>query len=123
MEDVNKILYIGASTFLFCIGIYLLFSIANIYVYSLKLEQGQLQENEIYQQNYSDGNTVTYTELVATLFTTLVYDIQINDILINKASHEMDRIEEYQILDTTYQKNYFYDSNGNITKIIYKSVS
>jgi len=123
LEDVNKILYIGASTFLFCIGIYLLFSIANIYVYSLKLEQGQLQENEIYQQNYSDGNTVTYTELVATLFTTLVYDIQINDILINKASHEMDRIEEYQILDTTYQKNYFYDSNGNITKIIYKSVS
>lgn len=123
MEDVNKILYIGASTFLFCIGIYLLFSIANIYVHTLKLEQGQLQENEIYQQNYSDGNTVTYTELVATLFTTLVYDIQINDILINKASHEMDRIEEYQILDTTYQKNYFYDSNGNITKIIYKSVS
>lgn len=84
----------------------------------------KLKDNELYQQYYAeDVETLSYATLISTLFQTLEYDVMIDGTIIIKADHSVDRIAEYGIRNVYYKKSYRYDEDGDITMIIYTSVS
>ncbi|HWT26415.1 MAG TPA: hypothetical protein VN131_00615, partial [Mobilitalea sp.] len=89
MEIVNKIIGIAFSTILFCIAVFLLISYSDTYHKTLTSVRANYKEDVLYQQ-YSTGDesVVSYEKLIATLFNTLDYDIEINGIRISKANHE-----------------------------------
>jgi hypothetical protein len=82
----------------------------------------QMKDEQLYQQYYTeDIEEVSYTELVATLLTTLEYDIVIDAVMIKRIEYSIDNLEGYNLRKGNYQKQYQYDENGNIQLITYTS--
>jgi len=105
---------------LFMVGIiYISFSAKTHHKVITHLRE-EVKENEVlYQQYVSDEKLVSKSELVASLFQTLEYDVEINGTTIRKQDHNVENIFTYGIKNTEYQKTYAYDSKGNIIKIIF----
>lgn len=80
----------------------------------------KLKSNELYQQyNDLDQCSVTYAEVIATLFQPLDYDIRIDNILYRRNYDYSYEIDENSIPKKNYYKSYQYDSEGNINMILY----
>ncbi|MDF2544374.1 MAG: hypothetical protein K0S47_4092 [Herbinix sp.] len=121
MENITKLLVMIASMLMFCFGLLFFLSMYQQYIRSLHTEREQLKDSVIYQQFYSEEDIVTYSELIATLYMELDYDIQINDIMYKRNSFELNQMNESNIPNATYSKSYLYDSNGTILRVIYTS--
>ncbi len=67
--------------------------------------------HETYSKVYSKGY------IISLLFEPLDYDVQVDNYLINKNTHDKSRISHYELSKEYYRKEYIYDSKGNISKI------
>lgn len=112
------------SGILFLMGIFLLFNFAKVYHKSLNLLREDIKDQEevIYQQNLMEEAIITYSELIAMLFQPIEYDIEIDGLLIENKIHNAELISTYNIAHTNYKKDYQYDANGKIIKIVYKRI-
>lgn len=120
MTHGKELFYQAVSVILFLLATTILLRQASIYMDLVKsVKEAYKDTDALYQSEYSASEIVTYDELIASLFGTLEYDLEINGFLISKYEHTVDQIGDYNIADTNYSKSYFYDSNGNITRIIY----
>ena len=119
MEDSSKIIYIAFSTIFFCICALFLIRSYRTYTTSLATARQSLKEDVAYQQKNIDDGAISYSELVATLFVPLDYDICINGLNIGKGEHDTSQIEGYLIPVRDYKKSYEYDTDGNIQRVIY----
>lgn len=125
MEHGKELIYQAVNVLIFCIAITILLNRASSYLSLIKSVKNAYNDSDaLYQDEYIDIDTdyVTYDQLITSLFSTLEYDLEINGLLISKYEHTIDQIESYNIADTKYIKSYFYDSNGNVTRIIYTSI-
>lgn len=122
MDNISEFLYLGFATTLFCLGIYVFFlsfneyntvlnnvtdNYENEYLVSSKVME---IEEEIY---YSKGY------IIALLFDPLDYDIQIDNYLIDKSFHNKSKIKDYRFDSNFYKKQYIYNSEGNISKVLF----
>ena len=124
MNHANKLIYMAFSAIIFCIGTFLLFYHSKLYLLALEsvTDQGY-KDNEVYlQYNADDFELITSTELTATLFANLEYDIRIDGQNIDKEKHDPEDIPGYGIRQMAYNKSYKYDGQGNIQVVIYQSV-
>lgn len=120
MENVMKFIKLGCAGLFFCVGVFFFLHGINTYNKSVTNVREKIKDDEIiYQQKYSDEKTVTYSELIATLFQELEYDIEIDGLLISKYEHQAEYITKYNIKVTNYIKSYFYDSREKLTRVIY----
>lgn len=123
MENINKFIYNVLAILVFCIALFLLLHKTSTYHKALYHIREQISEKELYlQYNNENKEILTYSELIATLFQTLDYDVQIDDQIILKTEHDLYQIEYYQIERVDYQKNYIYDNKGNILRICYRKI-
>ncbi|MDF2513060.1 MAG: hypothetical protein K0S04_2926 [Herbinix sp.] len=124
MNHANKLIYMAFSAIVFCIGTFLLFYHSKLYLLTLEsvTKQGY-EDNEVYlQYNADELETITSTELTATLYGSLDYDIRIDGQNIDKEEHDPEDIPGYGIRQTAYKKSYRYDEQGNIQVVIYQSI-
>lgn len=124
MGNGKELLYQAVSTILFCIAISLFFRQAASYQQLVaRVKEAYQDSDALYCAEYNASDYVSYAELVITLCKTLEYDVEINGELISKYDQTVDKIDSYGIANTDYQKAYAYDTNGNVTRIIYTSIS
>jgi len=108
------------SIIVFCLGVFLMIKEALLYDRTLEMVREKLKSNELYQQyNDLDQCSVTYAEVIATLFQPLDYDIRIDNILYRRNYDYSYEIDENSIPKKNYYKSYQYDSEGNINMILY----
>ncbi|NLZ82588.1 MAG: hypothetical protein GX915_02875 [Clostridiales bacterium] len=120
MENILKFIKLAFAGLFFCVGVYFFLNGISTYNKSLSTVRGKIKDDErLYQQNYSNEKTVTYSELISSLFRGLEYDIEIDGFLISKYEHQPEYIINYDIKETNYIKRYFYDKGEKITRIIY----
>lgn len=120
MENVMKFIKLACAGLFFCVGVYFLLYGINTYNRSLTTVREKIKDDEIiYQQHYSEEKFVTYSELIATLFQELEYDMEIDGLLISKYEHQAEHIINYDIEVSNYMKSYFYDSREKLTRVIY----
>jgi hypothetical protein len=74
-------------------------------------------------EQLSDVKEPTFTkgEIIMMLINKLEHDIEIDELLISKYENVKENILKYFIEDKEYIKSYGYDTNGNITRIIFTS--
>lgn len=123
MDHAKELMIQAVSAIIFCIAVALLFRQVKNYTQLLSEVKNHYQNTEaLYQSEYFGSEVTTYAQLIASLSHPLEYDLEINGVLISKYEHTTDQISEYHIANTNYRKSYFYDFNGNVTRIIYQSV-
>lgn len=110
------------GTILFCTGLSLFILMAD---QSEKLFKSiaQSKKETIVYETYKEPEeiVITYAQVIATLFTTIDYDIQIDDLYISRVDYDgMD--SKINIKETDYKRSYVYDGIGNITKVVYQSI-
>lgn len=101
-----SMLYIGSST---------LWQTINTLKISISKQQ-VLFEQALEAVN---AEKVEYDEIIGSLMGELTYDIVINDMIINKDDYNPQRVDYKKIKNTSYNKTYVLDPEGNILKIIY----
>jgi hypothetical protein len=122
MENVNKLLYLAFASVVFCMGLIFLVYEIRSYRDVLETTRESYKNQELYQQyNTTEESIVPRSELIATLFQPLDYDIKIDDFIIRRTEHSTDKISGYGINKKNYFKSYEYDLNGNLTMVVYKS--
>lgn len=122
MNVTNKLYQWIASAVLFCISIAVLTFFTNSYSALLEETSKMIYDQELYQQyNQENKETITYSELIASLMQPLDYDIKVDGLSISKYEHYVDMISDYSIRNGVYHKRYQYDNRGNITLVIYTS--
>lgn len=123
MENGKELILSAISAIIFCGAIILLFNQVKSYSKLLNVIQAEYtQESVMYESSYTGSDDVSYHELIASLFDTLEYDLEINGLLISKYEHTVDQIDTYIIANTAYTKSYYYDSSGMVTRIIYTTI-
>lgn len=124
MENVIKYMEQYLSVIVFLIAASLLLYQTNLYLEALKLNKAAITSEVMYEQQFEqETDSITYTELIATLFYDLEYDIQIDSWLISKYDHIDIQLIKDTIPKTIFARSYAYDNNGNITRVIYQSMS
>lgn len=124
MEDIIKFIKLACSGIIFCISVFCFIYGISTYNKSVTTVREKIKDDEvIYQQHYSDERTVAYSELIATLFQELEYDIEIDGLLISKYEHQAENIINYEIEVTNYNKRYVYSASEKITRIIYEKIT
>lgn len=124
METIHKFIYLTFYSLLLCLGLNILMvqiqSINGIYeVLEIEMKEDNLTNSSI--QEEPQIPEVTYSQLMCTLIGSLEYDIEINGLLINKSQFIGLDSQTYNIARTNYEKQYKYDQNGKIIKIVYTS--
>lgn len=123
MGNYTKLMYMTFAAIVFCIGIYLMFTMTDTYNDTVNQTREKIKNKELYQQeNTKDREIITSGELIASLFYPLEYDIMIDGLLIEKTYYNLDDISGYNIKSCNYKKEYKYDDEGNIVMIIYTSI-
>ena len=122
MENWKELVYQSVSTVIFCIAVVLL--LHQYASYTKLLEQLKYRNQSLLYQQYKNeaDPLISYAELIATLVQPLEYDMEIDEVLISKYEHTPDQIQSYGIKKTNYVKSYAYDGNGEVTRILYKSI-
>lgn len=124
MEIVIKHMEQYLSVIAFLIAASLLIYQTNLYLEALIINKATLSPEVIYEQKFDqDKDSITYKELIATLFYDLEYDIQIDSRLISKNDHIDIHLISNSIPKTMFTRSYAYDNKGNITRVIYQSMS
>lgn len=124
MENANIVIFRTFAAIMFCIGVFYFLSSSKLLNTLLQTTRDQYKDEQLYQQNLIPGDDiVTYAELIATLFQNLDYDIKVNDTVIKANQHEVESINEYNIVVTNYKKSYVYDASGDIVMIVYTSIT
>lgn len=124
MENTTKFIKVACAGILFCMGVFLLIYGTGTYSKSIAAVREKVKDDNIfYQQYYPDAKIVTYSEVIATFFQVLEYDIEIDGYLINKIDHQAEKVVHYNIDKTDYFKTYLYDANGNVRKIVYSPIN
>jgi|BioPla2DNA2_1021312.scaffolds.fasta_scaffold189783_1 hypothetical protein len=110
----------GIGVILFCIGTFLLINGSSKYIHTVKVVRQNLKDDEVlYQQYITEEANTSYAELIGMLFNQLDYDIEIDGLIIDKSTHTQDKIASYGIEKVDYKKEYLYDYNGKIYKIVF----
>lgn len=124
MENAKELIIQSISVILFVFAVTMLLGQVEEYRHTLQIVKKNYQQTNEALQTGADNAPVniSYEEVLSSLFCRLEYDVEINDLLISKYDHTIDLIDDYHIEHTDYIKSYFYDSNGDITRIIYKSI-
>jgi hypothetical protein len=124
VENVIKHMEQYLSVIVFLTAASLLLYQTNLYLEALKINKAALSSEVMFEQRFDhETDSITYTELIATLFYDLEYDIQIDSKLISKYDHIDIHLISNNIAETMYIRSYAYDNNGNITRVIYQSMS
>ena len=123
VNQVQKLIATGIYAFIFCIGLYVIYSEVSAYTDTANTVRVSVRDKEIYQQyNGNKLEVVSKVELIATLFQSLDYDIQVEGVTIPKNSHTADQITSYGIQDANYLKSYKYTEDGRMEMIIYTAI-
>lgn len=124
MGNIDKFIRSAFALMVFCGAVLLLSIEATTYTNMLGIVRESIKQDAIYQQyNVLEREIITGTELVATLFQSLEYDIMIDGVIIRKSEHDTDSIKGYGIRTVNYKKTYQYDGNGAIIMIVYTGQS
>lgn len=125
MDNINKVCYQAFGAILFCAGIFVLLYGAAQYNKALDTARNNYKDKEnLYQQyNDSEDEIISKGELIATLYSGLEYDVEIDGLVIDKDVHNREFIDTYKIDKEAYKKSYLYDENGNIKMIIYTGMA
>lgn len=88
------------------------------------LDRGNGVVSSIGKINTTDVNQVTYAELIGTLMDKVEYDIEVDGYFINHKDHKPYLFDFSSIrTNDLFQKDYVVDNNGNIKRIIYRSIN
>ncbi len=122
MDNISEFLYLGFATTLFCLGIYVFFLGLN--EYNSVLDKGinnyedenivSLEAMEVKEEVYYSRGYIT-----ALLLEPLDFDIQVDNHLIDKNFHDRSKIKEYGLSSDFYKKQYIYNSEGTISKVLF----
>ncbi|MHB8131369.1 MAG: hypothetical protein ACYDEX_20500 [Mobilitalea sp.] len=124
MGNIDKFIRSAFALMVFCGAVLLLSIEARTYTKMLGIVRESIKQDAVYQQyNILDREIITYSELVASLFQSLEYDIMIDGVIIRKSEHDTDSISGYGIRLVNYKKTYHYDGNGVIIMIVYTGES
>lgn len=124
MEQGINLLHQAFTIFLFCIAVTILFFTYHSYnsaLYSVKPNK----KVEIMYEQYNNQKEITVTKgkIISMLLNNpLVYDMEVDGILISKMENTRENIITYHFEHDKYTKSYAYDSKGNITRIIFKGL-
>lgn len=122
MENWKELIYQSISTVIFCVAVTLL--LHQYASYTKLIRQLNCMDELLFYQQYKNEEDalISYAQLIATIVQPLEYDIEIDQVLISKYEHTRDQIESYGIKNEMYEKNYAYNENGEVTRILYKSI-
>lgn len=120
MSNVTKLLYQVFEALMFCIAVSLLLIGYRSFMTVVACSKEIAEEQVVFEQNHELKEPyVTKGELIAMLFTPLEYDIEIDGFFISKYENVKDNLSSYPIGEANYRKNYIYDDDGNIIRILY----
>lgn len=123
MTEGNKLFIVIFSTIFFCIGVFLMLRNSALYKDLITITSENDQDHYLYPQlSFEEGYQVSYAELVSTLCSKLEYNIEIDGVFIDRQQFSPEDISNYKIIDTIYKKNYVYNDNGCIEKIMYSGI-
>lgn len=125
MDNISDFLIISFSTALFCIGIHVFMLSYNEYDKAYeKAVEGYQNEYVVTQVASKTSDKVSYSknQIVALLLEPLDYDIQVDSYVIKKDFHNKSKIKEYTISHGLYDKQYIYNSQGDIIKVQFNSI-
>lgn len=125
MENLTENIHIVFSIFLFCVALTVLALFNHNYNMSLNAAKKINKNHVMYEQNINinDECIVKKGKIISELLDDpLEYDIEIDGFLISKSENTRENIENYKIDHDIYKKSYAYDSNGNVTRIIFKGI-
>lgn len=127
MENTSKFLYLSFATVLFCLGISIL--ILNIKDYKKLLSNvidNYNNNNLVSEVPYTEGSYSIYkkSQIIGLLSEPLNYDVQIDKTNIKKyRNNSYNDICDANILShEVYRKQYLYDYEGNIRKIVFTAI-
>lgn len=120
MDHIMEYIDQGKDILLFVFALVILFTANRSFLSSLDTIREVNREEVVYEQ-YNDvqDNTVTKGELLAILFNRPEYEIEIDGVLIGKNEDTKENIETYDIDREKYSESYLYDSQNNVTRIIF----
>ena len=128
MEVTNRLLFMAFSVIVFCIAVFFLIAESHQYRTTLSNIRNSYKDANLYEQfNTNDEEIVPYAKLMVSMFDTLEYDITIIDtdknMEIDKNNYDPNDIDLYNVKETSYQKRYVYDRDGDITRIVYTEIT
>lgn len=120
MDHIMEYIDQGKDILLFVFALVILFTANRSFLSSLDTIREVNREEVVYEQ-YNDvqDNTVTKGELLAILFNRPEYEIEIDGVLIGKNEDTKENIATYDIDREKYSESYLYDSQNNVTRIIF----
>ncbi len=120
---MNRLIRDSFTMIIFCMGALLFISYTNRYQELLRAARDHGKDPVMIQQFMDHEEMIlSYAQLIASLCYPQDYDIRIDDVRISKLEHNVAEIKNYEIREISYKKRYQYDSNGNITYIIYQGI-
>jgi hypothetical protein len=121
MNHGIELLYQAFAVLMFCFAVTLLFTAYRNFNTIYNISKGIKEDQIIYEQSQVITQpVVSKGEIITMLLTPLEYDIEIDGFLICKNENTKECVNSYPISGSSFIKIYEYDSNGNITKIIFK---
>lgn len=124
MDNVKTFLEKVSAIFLFSMaGTLLLYSYKSLSQLITTTKNYVNNQSVLYEQSLEiiEESRVTYTELIATLFCELEYDLKINSLVIEKESYNSQDFDFTIIPKRDYVKSYVLDASGDISMINYLS--
>ncbi|MDF2473841.1 MAG: hypothetical protein K0R21_1623, partial [Anaerocolumna sp.] len=124
MENSLKLLGQAVSVLMFCTAISVFLLLYSNYQKEINISNSFLTESIAFEQ-YNDVKELNFTkgEILIMLIYKLEYDIEIDGLLISQYENVKENISNISIEDKEYFKSYGYDTNGNITRIIFTSMN
>lgn len=126
MERVLKLLYQALGAIIFIIAVTLLLLQVEAYKSILDYTEEALIDPVMYRSDSIHiENKVSYSELLAYLLSPPEYNLEINGHKINKEEYNYAAFHSnpIPILETSYRKEYIYDSNGRLYEIKFISLT
>lgn len=123
MENIVKLFERAFEVFLFGLSALILLSMSRELSSEIGLVKNlTAEQNIIYEQQIDelDPGSVSKAEIISSLLGSLEYDVEINQLDINKDTYDYKIFDFSQIPSGEYKKSYKYDSSGNIIKVIFK---
>lgn len=125
MDNLTENFHQVFTVFLFCMALTILVICNKQYLKTLDAAKGIQKGQVMYEQvnNINSDCIVKKGEIISDLLDNpMELDMEIDGVLISKSENTRENIEEYKIDHEKYRKRYAYDSNGNITRIIFNGL-
>lgn len=120
MDHIIEYIDQGKDILLFVLALVILFSANKNFLSTLDTVK-EVQREKIVFEQYNDNQDITITkgELIAMLFSRPEYEFEIDGVLIGRNEETKEHLSSYGIDHEKYEESYQYDSNYNITRIIF----